>query len=61
MDNDSKMAVMANDLDSMRHRIEALPGHVKMTEALNHVSDAAKLVTEARSDIHQAEMKKRFR
>ena len=60
MDDDSAMHILCNDLDSMRLRIEALPGHIKMTQALNQVTDAAQSVKEARVEIHQAEMKKRY-
>lgn len=60
MHHDSQSAVLANDLDSMVHRIEALPAHPRNTDALNLVTEAKRAITEARIEVHQREMKARF-
>lgn len=44
MNANSQAAVIANDLDSMRHRIEALPAHPAYTDALNAVTKAMEAV-----------------
>lgn len=52
--------ILINDLESMTHRIEALPAHPKLTEALGAVQDAERLVREAMTDLHHAEMRRQF-
>lgn len=60
MNANSEAAVIANDLDSMRHRIEALPAHPSYTDALNAVTKAMDAVKEGQSDLHQRGMRERF-
>lgn len=59
MDDDGKMAVLSNDLDSMVHRIEELPPHPNLTDALNAVHEAKAAVLAARSALHQAALQRR--
>lgn len=56
----SQAAVIANDLDSMRHRIEALPAYPAYTDALNAVTKAMEAVKQGQGDLHQRGMRKRF-
>lgn len=60
MHTDSQAAIIANDLDSLVHRIEALPAHPRYTDALNAVSQAKQAVNDGRIDLHQSEMRQRF-
>lgn len=60
MNANSQAAVIANDLDSMRHRIEALPAHPAYTDALNAVTKAMESVKEGQADLHQRGMRERF-
>ncbi len=60
MDDDRKMAVLVNDLDSMIHRIEGLPAHPGLTDALDAVQEAKASVTTARTGLHHAALAKRF-
>lgn len=60
MDDDRKMAVLVNDLDSMAHRIEGLPAHPGLTDALVAVQEAKASVDGARSELHQAALHKRY-
>jgi len=52
--------VIANDLNSMTARIEALPAHPEMTAALIAVQAAEKSLRLAWGDLHQAEIRKRY-
>ncbi len=52
MDYDRQAAVIANDLDSMLHRLEALQAHPKYTEAVSHVMKARLAVNAGRQDLH---------
>ena len=52
--------IVANDLDSMQIRIEALPAHPRMTDALNAIIEAEKALREAWGDLHQIETRKRY-
>lgn len=52
---DREAAIIANDLDSMIHRIELLQSHPKYTDALQHVQSAKMAIIEGRSDIHYIE------
>lgn len=56
----SLAALITNDLDSLVHRIEALPPHPQHTEALNLVQKAKQAVSMAQLDIHHSEMRARF-
>ena len=56
---DSEAAIIANDLDSLIHRIEMLQAHPKYTDALLHVSSAKDAIRDGRSDIHQRDVKAR--
>ena len=60
MDDDRKMAVLVNDLDSMVHRIEGLPAHPGLTDALTAVQEAKASVTTARAELHQEALTKRY-
>lgn len=60
MNLDSQAAIIINDLDSLRHRIEGLQAHPSYTDALNLVTQARDAVTAGRSAVHQREMKERF-
>jgi hypothetical protein len=60
MDHDQQAAVIANDLDSLIHRIEALPAHPGYTDALNAVAEAKAAVVSARVELHQRAMRERF-
>lgn len=60
MNHQSEAAVIANDLDSMVHRIEALPPHPQYTAALNAVQAARDAVKEGAIDLHQRSMRERF-
>ena len=60
MDWQAEARVLANDLNSMTARIEALPGHPRMTDALNAVQEAEKALREAWGDLHQIETRKRY-
>jgi hypothetical protein len=56
----SELSIIENDLDSMRHRIEAGPPHIHMTAALNAVTAARDLIKAARADLHSSDMKRRY-
>lgn len=60
MHKSSTMAIIANDLDSMAHRIEALEGHPSLTDALVCVRKAKAAVLSASVEIHHRDMKARF-
>ena len=61
MDYQTQMALIANDLDSLFLRIEALPAHEKLTDAGTAAQSARDLVRAAAVDLHQREMRSRFR
>ena len=52
MDYDRQAAVIANDLDSMMHRIEALQAHPKYTEAVSLVMQARLAMIAGRQELH---------
>ncbi|GJK94537.1 hypothetical protein TUM17568_57430 [Klebsiella oxytoca] len=60
MNSDALAAIIANDLDSLIHRIEALPAHPRFTDALNAVHAAKKAVSEGRVEVHHQGMRERF-
>ncbi|SFS42286.1 hypothetical protein [Brevundimonas viscosa] len=60
MHHQSLAAIIANDLNSLAHRIEALPAHPNYTAALNAVQEAEAAVKSAAVDLHQSEMRERF-
>lgn len=60
MHHQSEAAIIVNDLNSLVHRIEALPAHPKYTEALNAVQEAETAMRLGRSDLHDREMRDRF-
>lgn len=60
MHADSQAAIIANDLDSLIHRIEALPASPRYTEALLAVQGAKNAISAGRSEMHQFAMRQRF-
>lgn len=60
MNTDSQAAMIANDLDSLVHRIEALPASPRYTEALLAVQSAKNAISAGRSELHQLAMRQRF-
>lgn len=60
MNHDREAAIIANDLDSLVHRIESLPPHPSYTEALTAVQQAKQAISEGRVDLHQRDMRERF-
>ena len=60
MHDQFKMRVLGNDLDSMVVRIEDLPPHPKLTDALNAVQAARDAVRTAAGDLHQADIRRRY-
>lgn len=54
-------AIIINDLDSMNMRIERLQAHPKYTEAQLAIQAAKRAMIEGRSEVHQREMRERFR
>jgi hypothetical protein len=59
MDYDRQAAVIANDLDSMMHRIESLQANPKYTEASMLVMQARMAVNAGRQELHQKAMAQR--
>jgi hypothetical protein len=57
---DSEAAIIANDLSSMVHRIEALQANPHYTNALLLIQKAYTEMSDGRSEIHQENMRKRF-
>ena len=57
---DSQAAVIFNDLDSLVHRIEALPAHPAYTDALIGVSEARRSIQIGRAALHKASMDARY-
>lgn len=60
MHDQAKMRILANDLDSMVVRVEDLPAHPRLTDALTAVQAARGAVREAAGDLHQADMRRRY-
>lgn len=60
MDYDRQAAVIANDLDSMLHRIESLQANPKYTEAAALVMQARLAVNAGRQELHLKGMAQRF-
>jgi hypothetical protein len=60
MNQDSTAAMIINDLDSLIHRIEDLPGHPRYTDALVAIQDAKQAVSDGRAEIHRHTMGERF-
>lgn len=60
MDHHFQAHIIANDLDSMNVRIEALPAHADYTMAQTLVRQAKDFINKGRADLHQSEMKQRF-
>lgn len=60
MNYDSQAAIIANDLDSLAHRIEALQAHPEFTKAVTAVLNAKFAINTGRADIHQSEARARF-
>lgn len=56
----TKARIIRNDLDSMVARIEDLPGHPKMTNALNFIHAAQASLEAAWGELHQQEIKERY-
>lgn len=52
--------IIANDLDSIAIRIEALSAHPEYTKAGDMVRQAKTAVLAAATDLHHSEMKRRF-
>lgn len=59
MHHQSEAAVIANDLDSLIHRIEALPANPGYTDALNAVQEAKAAILSGRAELHEREMRQR--
>jgi hypothetical protein len=57
---DSEAAIIANDLDSLLHRIEALQAHPRYTEAGQAVLAARDAIKAGRQDLHETAMRARF-
>jgi hypothetical protein len=60
VNDDRLLAIIANDLDSLCHRIEDLPGHPELTKALGALVAAKSHVTQARIEIHHTSLSLRF-
>lgn len=60
MNEDRQMAIVINDLDSLFHRIEALPPHERLTDAGSYVEAAKDAVKEARAAVHRAYLEREF-
>ena len=59
MCDDWTAAIIANDLDSMMLRIEALPAHPSYTDAFSAVQTAKLAIMKGRVGIHAREMQAR--
>lgn len=60
MNDDTAMAIIANDLDSLFLRIEALnAAHPKLTSAGRHLQEARDNLLDARQELHTADMRRR--
>jgi UDP-N-acetylglucosamine enolpyruvyl transferase len=60
MDYDRQVAIIANDLDSLIHRIEALQAHPAYSTAVSAVMQAKMAINQGRQQIHQKKMEARF-
>jgi len=60
MDHFREATVLANDLDSMLHRIEALPPHPRYTDAHNAIVLAHAAVLDGLTGLHQADIVARY-
>lgn len=60
MTPDSQAAIITNDLDSLVHRIEALPAHPAYTSALMAVMDARDAIRRGQADLHQRVLRERY-
>lgn len=60
MNDNFAARIMANELDSMVMRIEALPAHDLYTTAQAAVQTARDALRNGASDLHQQDMRKRF-
>lgn len=60
MDYDRQAAIIANDLDSMLHRIEALQAHPSYTDAAGAVMQAKMAINAGRQAIHLADQSRRL-
>jgi hypothetical protein len=60
MDANKEAAIIINDLDSLVHRIEALPAYPSYTNALSDVIAARQAVTIGRQQLHELQMLERF-
>jgi len=56
----SQAAVVANDLNSLAHRIEALPPHPDYSRAVSAVQAAEAAVRAASTELHHRAMAERF-
>jgi hypothetical protein len=56
---DTEAAIIANDLDSLALRIEALQAHPRYTDALVAVQNAKQAMIDGRVRLHQSDMKAR--
>ena len=55
-----EMNILANDLDSIFHRIEALPAHELLTTAGELIEQAKEALKEAQGDLHQRDIRERY-
>lgn len=60
MNEQSEMQIIANDLENMAIRIEALRAHPKLTDAGTAVAQVHSLVREAMADIHRQDTQERL-
>lgn len=56
----AQAAIIANDLDSLVHRIEGLEANPRYTNALTAVQKAKEEMLAGRAEIHQENMRRRF-
>jgi len=60
MDDQTRMSILRNDLDSIAHRIECLPAHPALTQAGESVRMARDWIAQAQGDLHQEDIKRRY-
>jgi len=58
MNNDTEMAILINDLDSIMLRIESLPPHQEFTKAWDSVNAAKDFIVCARGAFHKDSFKR---
>lgn len=58
--DDFAARIIANDLDSINMRIEALPAHPLYTDAQVAVQKARDALRAGATDLHQQDMRKRY-